>query len=91
MSELTKGDHHIPVVRMDQTMAVAAVMVGALIGTFGRPGDDPDELSKIHLVCLATFLHQLTAKVKHHNEVASILRITADEVDRNAQPSQPSK
>ena len=62
--QTNEGDHITPPIRMDQSMSVAAVMVANLIGTFGKPGDSEEELSKLHLVCLSVFLFQLLVELK---------------------------
>ena len=70
---MSEGDHVTPPIRMDQSMTVAAIMVAGLIGSFGREGDDPKELSNLHLVGLSTFLYQLLIVAKHKDKVVSIL------------------
>lgn len=70
-----EGDHITPPIRMDQSMSIAANMVAGLIGQFGKPDDTEEELSALHLTCLAVFLHQLTAEAKHKDKVVSILEI----------------
>jgi hypothetical protein len=67
------SDWEIPAPRADQAMSVAAVMVAALIGTFGKPEDSSEELVKLHLALLATFIHQLLAPAKYKPEVIGIL------------------
>lgn len=79
-------DYEIPPVRMDQTMHVAAVMVAATIGQFGKPEDTEEELGTLHLLCLATFLHSLISAAKQKEKVAKILETLIVELRADAQP-----
>lgn len=74
-------DHPIPPVRMDQSMAIAAGMVAALIGTFRKTDTDtPEELTALHLTCVAVFLHQLLMPATHKDKVIKILQAITDEL-----------
>ena len=87
---MAEGDIEIGSINMGQSMAVAACMVGHLIASFGKPDDTPDNLRDLHLVCLATFLHQLLMIAKNKDKVAAILEILIVEL-KDAQSGQSSE
>ena len=82
-------DHKIPEVRMDQTMAVAAVMVVATLSIFVREEDSPEEKTVTSLIALSIFLHQLLMMSKHKDKVVAILEAVIMEL-KDAIPSQSS-
>lgn len=81
------GDHQIPAVRMDQTMAIAATMLVATINTFFKPEDDEKTKRDISWAALSVFLHQLLMTSKHKNIAIVVLEALIQEL-KDAQPSQ---
>lgn len=74
-----EGDHAIPGVRMDQTMAIMAIAVTHMINSFNAE-DDINE-TKAPYIAFAIFIHQLTAVVKDKKIIADLLRIAADNLE----------
>lgn len=77
---MSEGDITIPSVNMGQAMAIMAVSVGQMIGSFARPEDSEEEKVTSSLVCLGVFLHQLTGNAKHKDKVAGILAAVRKEL-----------
>lgn len=78
------GDHHIPDVRADQAMRLAAIMVCNLISSCVPDSDAEDDKKKAAQALFAIFVYQLASFSKDKKTIAALLRITADEIERSA-------
>lgn len=76
------GDHVIPPVRMDQCMSIAAHMVASFVGSFRKTDQDTSEdLTNMHLTCVAIFLHELLRPAVHKDKIVKILKALIIELE----------
>lgn len=80
-NEQDNEDYNIPSVRMDQTMAVLAVTVAAVVSTFVKPDDTDEEKVATSWICISIFLHQLLSSSKHPDKAIAILKIIITELE----------